>query len=149
MRPAPAQPYDGSTPLDNPRHERFAISYAGECFGNGAEAYRRSGYKTAGPKSEKTEGSRLLAHVTVMARVRYLRRQAEAQIACDRASLLDLLKRLMDDPATEPRDRIQAAQEFAKLQGYYSADRVDLTSAGQPLVTTIVFCHESAPDSGT
>lgn len=130
MRPVPEQPQDGSATLANPRHERFATLYAGECFGNGADAYRKAGFNAKGAGVDRANGSRLLATAGVLARVRYLRRQAEAMIACDRATLLQLHSDIMLNPDADNRDRIQAAQEFARLQGYYSPDKQAVTYAG-------------------
>ncbi len=76
------QRMDGSQPLDNDRHERFAHEYVRDL--NATRAYIRSGYSTGGAEAS---ASKLLANRKVSCRVAFLKAEALAAIKADHLSV--------------------------------------------------------------
>ena len=69
--------YDGRTPLDNARHERFSQNIVkGMAAG---PAYTAAGYRVTG-NSAKSAGGRLLTNVDVQARIAWLQGSTADQI---------------------------------------------------------------------
>lgn len=73
--PAPA-PVAGSVPLENARHEAFALGIVGGM--SQREAYRAAGYKPKTDEAADAAASRLLSDVKVAARVAWIKSQAVA-----------------------------------------------------------------------
>lgn len=78
----------GATPLDNPKHERFALLVA-QAEVSAAEAYRETISKKAMAKTQHEAASRLCADGKVAARIKYLRGWAR-QKAEERAEKVTL-----------------------------------------------------------
>lgn len=160
-----AMPYDGSTPLDNPRHEAFVRAYIAS--GVGSEAYKEAypkARKWRTPNAAEVAASALLRTHKAAIRVQHLQAQAAERATMSLADVCAVLEGMVRGEVKESvktvtkdgqvldlkrTNRIGAIALLAKLRGWEKAQSIDLTTGGQPLVTTIVFRHESAPDHGT
>jgi phage terminase small subunit len=128
-----------SEPLKNLRREAFCQHYAGDCWGNAAEAYRRSGYA---PKAAQTCGPRMLTFGEVKARVAELRAERIEAMAVDRAWIMEKRKRIAENG--EPADQLRALEQLERSLGLATPERVQVEHSGQ---TGHVHRIEVAPDS--
>ena len=126
----------GSRPLENIRHERFAVLYSGECFGNASKAYQGAGYRPKTHKTAGNEGSRLLENVGILARVRYLRKQHQSLLAIDCTRILELRLQVVYDRDAPTGDRLAALRDVEKSLGLDRPQKVDIQSHGSVLVIT-------------
>ena len=105
--------YDGRTPLDNARHERFAQNIVkGMAAG---PAYTAAGYRVTG-NSAKSAGGRLLTNVDVQARIAWLQGSTADQIIDIRdaarrhtRAAVETLVSVMENPDAPAAARIAAA----------------------------------------
>jgi hypothetical protein len=130
---------DGSGPLANRRREAFCQAYAGDAWGNAAEAYRMAGYRPRGPNCDVSAGSRLLTYVDVSTRVRFLRAQWQAELHVDTRTILEARKAIASDQKTGAGDRLTAWRDIERALGLARPDRLDVTTGGQPLRTEVVI----------
>ncbi len=108
--------YDGSTPLDSARHERFAQNIVkGMAAG---PAYTAAGYRVTG-NSAKSAGGRLLTNVDVQARIAWLQGSAADQIMGIRdlarqytRAAVDTLVSVMENADAPAAARIAAANSL-------------------------------------
>lgn len=117
---------DPKKPLKNLRQEAFCQHYAGDCWGNASEAYRRSGY--LGVKNANVHGAQLMANRIVQARIRALRDMAVDNLGWDR--LRSLQKRLQIVDTAEPVDQLRAAEQLDRALGIFGAAPAEERSAG-------------------
>lgn len=127
--------YDGSTPLQNLRHERFAQEYIAN-GGNASEAYRSAGYKR-----DNVDGSaaRLIVNVSIKARISYLRKEYLAhwrdEYYGEVKRNVDTLKEIRDSEAAKDSDRISAVRTMNDMVGFNAPTKQEVTGAdGRPLV---------------
>lgn len=117
------------TTLANPRHERFCQLYAGECFGNGTDAYNQAGYK-CGRDAARNNASDLLAKPCIRARVKELRSAIEDQLQIDQLWIAQNRKRIAEDGSAYKADRLAALRDLEKALGYVAPDTSNVTHSG-------------------
>lgn len=121
--------------LKNVRHERFCWEYARTA--QGAESYRRAGYRPKSNDSAANCASRLLADASIKARLAEIREELRKEAIADVAEIQEFLTSVIrgDDldeklttdelgniSRTEVRNQnnqIKAAELLAKMQGAY------------------------------
>lgn len=121
------------TPLENPRHEKFAVLYSGECFGYAGKAYA----KTYGRKCDETarvNGSRLLSDANIRARVKYLREQLRSQMAIDAAEILKLRLDLAKDKRQPGAVKVAALKDVERSLGLEVPEKHELDVKGSVIV---------------
>lgn len=131
---------DPTRPLPNVRREAFCQHYAGDCWGNAAEAYRRAGYAA---KGAETAGPRLYRAVEVKARIAQLRTEACGDLGVDRYWILRR-RREIAETALLPADRLRALDQLERALGLSVPERVQVEHSG---ATEHVHRVEVAPDS--
>ena len=106
---------DGSKPLLNTRHERFAQSMADgqETW----EAYLGAGYQSKTNTRARKDASRLRKRADVCARILHLRAQQTAQKTWDARAKLQLLEEIMADGTTTQADRMKALDLHNRMTG--------------------------------
>ena len=127
--------YDGSMPLRNLRHERFAQEYVAN-GGNASEAYRASGYT---PKLAEKKASRLLTDDRVKLRIRYLRKEYmdhwREEYYGEVKKNVETLKGIRDSKKAKDSDRISAVRTMNEMVGFNAPTKQEVTGAdGRPLV---------------
>lgn len=99
-------PEDGSEPLPNARHERFACELAKGA--NQSQAYRLAGYTATDPDAK---GSRMAVIGSIMARVRWLKKQAATSTVLTIAEKREFLAKVLRTPIGEVDESNPLAQE--------------------------------------
>jgi len=107
-----------STVLKNLRREAFCQHYAGDCWGNATEAYRRAGYAE---RHAKQCASRLLSFADCKARIASLRDERIQAMAIDRAWILERRKTIAE--TAEAGDRLRALDQLEKSLGLSTPER--------------------------
>ena len=110
----------GSTPLDNPKHERFAQLYA--VTGNASMCYRKAGYSA---KDADTAGHRLSVNVRIRARVAFLKVEAAKTTRIGKERLLEILSDAVEGKVEIDSNRLKAGEMLAKMCGWNEPEQVD------------------------
>lgn len=108
----------------NERQRRFVESYCGPAMGNATEAARQAGYKFP-----DVQGARLLGHVSVKAAILELSEKVRSAAILTVEQCKELLSRIAQDPAVEPKDQISAIDKLLKASGAY-LERREVTHHG-------------------
>lgn len=129
--------YDGSTPLQNLRHERFAQEYVTN-GGNATEAYRSAGYKR---EDCRDVASRLSTNANIRARISYLRRQYlehwREEYYGEVKNNVETLRKIRDSKGAKDSDRISAVRTMNDMVGFNAPTKQEVTGAdGRPLMQT-------------
>lgn len=129
--------YDGSTPLQNLRHERFAQEYVTN-GGNATEAYRSAGYK---PDNADAKAFRLLGNVGIKTRISYLRREYldhwREEYYGEVKNNVETLRQIRDNKGAKNSDRISAVRTMNDMVGFNAPTKQEVTGAdGRPLMQT-------------
>lgn len=119
MRPQ-AQWADPSEPLDNPRHEAFAVALAET--GNECEAYRRTYPRSRGWKQASVQRAAIRLTATVLPRVEALREASRTARMLSRADALEICATFARDAKLPARDRLAAIERAARLEGWEKAN---------------------------
>lgn len=108
----------------NERQRRFVESYCGPAMGNASEAARQAGYKFP-----DVQGARLLGNVSVKAAILELSEKVRSAAILTVEQCKELLSRIAQDPAVEPKDQISAIDKLLKASGAY-LERREVTHHG-------------------
>lgn len=108
----------------NERQRRFVESYCGPAMGNATEAARQAGYKFP-----DVQGARLLGNVSVKAAILELSEKVRSAAILTVEQCKELLSRIAQDPAVEPKDQISAIDKLLKASGAY-LERREVTHHG-------------------
>lgn len=108
----------------NERQRRFVESYCGPAMGNASEAARQAGYRFP-----DVQGARLLVHVRVQAAILELSEKVRSAAILTVEQCKELLSRIAQDPAVEPKDQISAIDKLLKSSGAY-LERREVTHHG-------------------
>ena len=125
----------------NIRQRRFAEAYA--ACGNASEAARKSGYSI---RTAYAQGSRLLKHADVAARITELQAEASARAAIEVDDVIDMLLKSYKDAkaANQHGPSIRVAELLGKTlqlftdkfvveeQGISDKDLIEAMAAGDP-----------------
>lgn len=121
----------------NPKQERFAQLYVET--GNASEAYRQAYNSKAKPEVVNVKACELLKTGKISVRVRQLREELEELSLWSR---LDSVRVLADiakgvDPDSKPSDKVNAVKALNAMHGWDAPSRVDLTTKGESLNTSL------------
>lgn len=138
-----------------PRQEAFCLAYAKS--GNATQAYKDAGYKPKSDNVANAAGNRLLANVSVQARIKDLSAQTAKPKIADATEIQEFLSSILrgelkdtyvlqsgvtlEKPVTMTV-RAKAADQLAKMQGAYLERREVNMSGG------VVFLREDVTDDG-
>jgi hypothetical protein len=113
------------TPLQNSRHEAFAVALAG-----GKSVI--DAYAVAGFRRSKGNASRLAARKDIKARVLELKTAIAEKTTKKRADILAKLGEIMDVPVNvadvKPRDQIRASELYGKDIGMFGTDKQEVNT---------------------
>lgn len=105
------------------KQQAFVDAYCGPSKGNATDAARRAGYKG----SERTIisiGAENLTKPDIAAAIDERRQRVESKRIATIEEMQQLLTEIMRNDGNEPRDRISATKELAKMQGAYAPTNV-------------------------
>lgn len=120
---------DPAQPLENIRHERFAVLYSGECFGNASKAYQGAGYRPKCENSVRIDASRLLTNANIMARISFLRSALGKTLAIDCTRILELRLQIAYDRDEQGSTRLQALRDVERALGLEAPQRIEQTGS--------------------
>jgi phage terminase small subunit len=109
----------------NPRQLKFVKLY--HLSGNASEAYSEA-YGVKKPDVAKANGCRLLTNAYVRAELEKLAKEAEKVFEVKRADMLQLFHEIATSPVEAARDRISAAKEVCRMEGFYGAEKVEVSA---------------------
>ncbi|HNX96122.1 MAG TPA: terminase small subunit [Candidatus Aminicenantes bacterium] len=130
MDPAEQPITPGNGPLRNMRHEQFAQAYAGEAWGNAAEAYRQAGYHPKNARVAANSGLRLMGNAGIRGRIRELRSSIEDRLHIDRLCLASQRWKIARDASATAGERLAAMRDLEKALGWSVHDKVDVEVNG-------------------
>lgn len=108
----------------NPRQKRFCELY--HRYGNATRAYGEA--YGCEPETARVDASKLLTKSNVKEEVERLQLEARKLFDVARVDMLKLFHEIATDKEEETRDRISAAKELCRMQGYYEAQKVELSA---------------------
>ena len=101
------------------KQQAFVDAYMGESRGNATDAARRAGYKGSDGTLQSVGAANVLKPV-IAAAIDERRQRVESKRIATIEEMQQLLTEIMRDGGLEPRDRISATKELAKMQGGYA-----------------------------
>lgn len=121
----------------NPRQLKFVQLY--HLSGNATEAYSQA-YGTKSAAIARANGCRLLANDNIKAELAKLSKEAEKVFEVKRADMLQLFHEIATSPVEAARDRISAAKEVCRMEGFYGAEKVEVSaeSSAVDLIRSLV-----------
>lgn len=121
----------------NPRQLKFVKLY--HLSGNASEAYAEA-YGVKKPDVAKANGCRLLTNAYIKAELAKLSKEAEKVFEVKRADMLQLFHEIATSPVEAARDRISAAKEVCRMEGFYGAEKVEVSaeSSAVDLIRSLV-----------
>jgi hypothetical protein len=119
-------------PQLSPRQERFCELYVE--LGNGAQAYRRAGYKGANNDAHCHAG-RMITKDNVLRRIAEIRREREAKTAFTRDEAIRIMGDIVLNGQRDS-DRIAAANVIGRWNGWDAAQRVVVSE--DPLMSYLI-----------
>lgn len=129
---------DSSRPLANLRHEQFAQAYAGDAWGNAAEAYRRAGYRPKTPHGAAVCGLRLLTNVDILARIKMLRAGIEERLHIDRLCLATERWDIARDKSAAVGERLAAMRDLEKAMGWQEPEKANIEVGGLAEILAVI-----------
>jgi phage terminase small subunit len=112
------------------RQQRFVEAYLGPSKGNAADAARRAGYNGKDAHGFASTGQKLLSSADIQKAVSEAQKATRSSAIADIVEIHEFLTEVVREASVEPRDRIKAAVELAKMRGQYEPERHDVNVTG-------------------
>lgn len=113
-----------------PRQLRFCELIVGGA--SATSAYKQAGYVGKGNTAEST-ASKLLRNPKVQARIAELRKPITKKILMSKDRKREILRDMVENPATKPADMLRAIEIDAKLAGHFAPDKVEVETGPKAL----------------
>jgi phage terminase small subunit len=98
----------------------------------GTAAYMGAGWKGS-REAAKVSASRLLTSDNVKARIAELRKPQTAESLLTKDRKREILRDMVENPATKPADMLRAIEIDAKLAGHFAPDKVEVDAGPKAL----------------
>ena len=103
----------------NPRLQKFAEYYCGECLGNAEQSAIKAGYSKAYARGN---ANKLVAKGCVQEYIAELNAKIEPELVANIADIKSFWTRVMNDEEEVMKNRLRASELLAKTQGMFTND---------------------------